>query len=161
MGKTSTLKNVLRFSMLAIAVMAFSFRSSALVLPSSTPEPVKKESTAVSPLSKLSVDDFLSLTPKKIREMTGQKMSISQKVALKLAQNKLKNDIRTKQKADVNSAAAMVDGSDFNIGGFVLGLLLSIIGVLIAYLIGDRDVIKWAWIGFGVSAIIYLLILII
>jgi len=29
--------------------------------------------------------------------------------------------------------------------------------VLIAYLIGDTTVIKWAWIGFGVFMIIFLL----
>jgi hypothetical protein len=156
MAKSLTMK----FSMLAIACMLFAVRSSALVLPSSTPEPVKKESTAVSPLSKLSVEDFLALTPKKIREITGQKVSLSQKVALKMAQSKLKKEIQNKQAASVSNAAELVDSSDFNLGGFVLGLLLSIFGVLIAYLIGDRDVIKWAWIGFGISAIIYLLVLI-
>jgi len=150
----------LRFLSLIVILLFFSFRSLALVLPSATPEPLKTESTTASPLSHLSVNDFLSLTPKKIRDMTGQKMSLSQKVALKMAQSKLKKDMKANRQASVSSAAAFVDDSDFNIGGFVLGLLLSIIGVLIAYLIGDRDVIKWAWLGFGVSAIIFLLILI-
>jgi hypothetical protein len=53
--------------------------------------------------------------------------------------------------------ATAVDTSDFNIGGFILGLLLSVVGVLIAYLIGDTTVIKWAWIGFGIFLIIFLL----
>ena len=53
--------------------------------------------------------------------------------------------------------ASAVETSDFNIGGFVLGLLLPVVGVLIAYLIGDTTVIKWAWIGFGVFMIIFLL----
>ena len=53
--------------------------------------------------------------------------------------------------------AGGLDTSDFNIGGFVLGLLLSVIGVLIAYLIGDTNVIKWAWIGFAVFLVIFLL----
>lgn len=160
MAKTLNMNRSFRSLSFIVVLLFFALRSSALVLPSSTPEPVKKESTAVSPLSHLSADDFLSLTPKKIREMTGQKMSLSQKLALKVAQNKLKKEMKAKQNADVSSAAAFVDDSDFNIGGFVLGLLLSIIGVLIAYLIGDRDVIKWAWLGFGVSVIIFLLILI-
>ena len=160
MAKTYTMKHLLRLSFVATAVLFFSYHSSALVLPSSTPEPAKKESTAVSPLSKLSVEDFLALTPKKMREMTGQKITLSQKVALKMAQSKLKKELQNKQQASVSSAAELVDSSDFNLGGFVLGLLLSIFGVLIAYLIGDRDVIKWAWIGFGISAIIYLLVLI-
>jgi hypothetical protein len=53
-----------------------------------------------------------------------------------------------------------VDTSDFNIGGFVLGLLLGIIGVLIAYLIGDRSVIKWSWLGFAIWFVVLLLALI-
>lgn len=39
--------------------------------------------------------------------------------------------------------------SAFNIGGFALGLLLGIYGVIIAYLIQKRDVIKSSWWGFG------------
>lgn len=160
MANSLTHRNLFRFSMVFVATLFMSIRSFALVLPSANAEPAKKESTAVSPLAHLSVDDFLSLTPKKVREMTGQKMTLSQKVALKMAQSKLKREIANKQQASVSDAAAAVDGSDFNIGGFVLGLLLSIIGVLIAYLIGDQSVIKWAWIGFGISVIIYLLVLI-
>ena len=65
-----------------------------------------------------------------------------------------------KNNEDIDTSTAMADAfdsSDFNIGGFVLGLLLSVIGVLIAYLIGDTTVIKWAWIGFGVFLVIFLL----
>lgn len=39
-----------------------------------------------------SMDAFLSLTPAKIQEMTGRKMTFPQKVALKMAQKKLKKD---------------------------------------------------------------------
>ena len=53
-----------------------------------------------------------------------------------------------------------IDTTDFSIGGLVLGLLLGIIGVLIAYLIGDSAVIKWAWIGFAIWVGIVLLVLI-
>jgi hypothetical protein len=51
--------------------------------------------------------------------------------------------------------------SDFNIGGFALGLLLFLPGVLIAYLIGgDEDVkrsrVSWAWKGAAIFVTIAL-----
>lgn len=42
----------------------------------------------------------------------------------------------------------------FHFGGFFLGFLLGIYGVVIAYLIGEKNVIKSAWWGFGVVAFI-------
>ena len=42
----------------------------------------------------------------------------------------------------------------FNFGGFLLGLLLGIYGIIIAYLIKDRKVIKSSWWGFGLRAFI-------
>lgn len=46
----------------------------------------------------------------------------------------------------------------FNFGGFLLGLLLGIYGVIIAYLIKDKKVIKSSWWGFGVRAFIIICI---
>ena len=45
------------------------------------------------------------------------------------------------------------DGEGFQAGGFFLGFLLGLIGVLITYLINDdqkRNRVKWAWIGFAI-----------
>ena len=42
--------------------------------------------------------------------------------------------------------------TSFHFGGFMLGFLLGIYGVVIAYLMNKKDVIKSAWIGFGVIA---------
>ena len=160
MAKTLTMKNILRFSLLAVALTIVTLPSYSLTVPSSNPEPVKKEST-VAPLGNMNVQDFLSLTPRKYKEMTGEKMTMSQKISLKIAQHKLKRALKANPQTELSVMPAGVDTSDFNIGGFILGFLLSVIGVLIAYLIGDSNVIKWAWIGFGISLIIYLLILII
>lgn len=113
-----------------------------------------------SPFAGMTVQDFLSLTPKKYRELTGKKMKFSQKVSLKIAQYKVKRMVKQNKNIDVMKFTPQVETSDFNIGGFVLGLILGIIGVLIAYLIGDRSVIKWAWLGLAVWAAIVLLVLI-
>lgn len=157
MAKTYISKRLLRFSLLAFGLMIFTLSTSALTVPSTTPVPVKSESTAVAPFSNMSVEDFLNLTPKKYKELTGEKLSLTKKISLKLAQKKIRNAIKKNEKIDSDTMANAVDTSDFNIGGFILGLLLSVVGVLIAYLIGDTSVIKWAWIGFGIFLVIFLL----
>lgn len=43
-------------------------------------------------------EDFLALTPRKIREATGQKLSLKQVIGLKLAQKKIKKEMRRSQK---------------------------------------------------------------
>ena len=48
--------------------------------------------------------------------------------------------------------------SMFNFGGFLLGLLLGIYGVIIAYLIKDKKAIKSSWWGLGVRAFIIICI---
>lgn len=153
MAKTYITSTLMRFSLLAMALVIFTAHASALVVPSSTPVAPGSENV----FSKMSVEEFLSLTPKKFKQMTGERLSIPQKISLKLAQRKIKQAIKNKEAVDEKTIASAVDTSDFNIGGFILGLLLSVVGVLIAYLIGDTTVIKWAWIGFGIFLIIFLL----
>jgi hypothetical protein len=160
MAKTYIFRNALRLSMLAFVMMIFNISTSALTIPSSEPVPPKSDNTVVAPvapLSGMSVQDFLALTPKKYKELTGEKLSFTQKISLKLAQKKIRKAIKNNESVDSATMANALDTSDFNIGGFVLGLLLSLIGVLIAYLIGDTTVIKWAWIGFAVFLVIFLL----
>lgn len=115
------------------------------------------------PFNDMLVEQFLHLTPKKYFELTGKRMKLTEKISLKLAQQKVKRMIRKGKPVDLVATAKEIDTSDFNIGGFVLGLVLSLIGVLIAYLIDKEDasMIKWAWIGAGIQAILILLALII
>lgn len=130
---------------------------------STEPSPVKGhffDSKQPQPLVLRTVQEFLTLTPKKYKELTGRKMTLPQKLSLKIAQQKVRKALRKGKTVDLNAVAREVDTSDFNIAGFVLGLLLGIIGVLIAYLIGDSNIVKWAWIGFAVWVGIVLLVLI-
>jgi hypothetical protein len=116
-----------------------------------------------SPFNNILIRQFLHLTPKKYYAMTGKRMSLSQKISLKIAQYKVKRMIKKGKPVDLVAMSKDIDTSDFNIAGLILGLLLSLIGVLIAYLIDDSDssMIKWAWIGAGIGAILILLALII
>ncbi|MEO8584266.1 MAG: hypothetical protein ABI415_10735 [Flavitalea sp.] len=154
------MKNILRFSILVFALTLFSFPSSALTLPSLNPDPAKKES-ATATLPTMNIQDFVTLTPRKYKEITGEKMTIPQKISLKIAQHRLKRELKANPQSELRMMSGGVDTSDFNIGGFILGLLLSVVGVLIAYIMDDSNVIKWAWVGFGISLLIILLVLII
>jgi hypothetical protein len=128
--------------------------ASSVILPSGSRAAVKPEDPANSML----VQQFLTLTPKKYYELTGKKMKLSQKISLRLAQWKVKKMIRKGKSVDLMALSKKgIDSSDFNIAGFLLGFFLSLIGVLIAYLVGGDDLIKWAWLGAGLSALIWLL----
>lgn len=104
------------------------------------------------------IKEFLLLTPKKYEELTGKKMTLTQKLSLKFSKVKIKRDLKRGKQVDLADAKVT---SGFSFGGFVLGALLSVVGVFIAYLIGNRNIIKWSWIGFGVSAAIILVLLLI
>lgn len=114
------------------------------------------------PYNDILIRQFLSLTPRKYYELSGKRMSLLQKISLKLAQHKVKRMLKKGEPVDLVAMSKGVDTSDFNLPGFALGLILSVFGVLIAYLIDDTDanMIKWAWIGAAVGAILILLLLI-
>lgn len=108
-----------------------------------------------------SIEQIINLTPKDYKKITGKKMRFGQKLALKWVQHKIK--VKTKKGIPVNldELNQDIDASDFSFAGFLLGFLLSIFGVLVAYLIGDRRKIKWSWFGFAFGAVIILIILLI
>ena len=65
------------------------------------------------------------------------------------------------EKGDDGIVNSIVAATEFQIGGFLLGLLLGLIGVLLAYIFSDdKDFIRSAWYGVGTWMIIYLLLLI-
>src|SRR5574337_1296239 len=117
-------------------------------------------------LSTISVKDF--------EQMTGAKMGWVDRMMFRSAQKQLKHSINKdgtlnnkkiekfyKKYAAAHDATAADVTAGFNLGGFALGFLLSIIGVLLAYVINANDPAnfrKWAWIGFGVSLAIWLIV---
>jgi hypothetical protein len=84
----------------------------------------------------ITVDDIKNLSIKEIEAKSGTKLTWKQKLGLKMAKNKI-------GKADGDGSTGI---------GFLLGFLLGLIGVLIAYLAfkDEPKTIKGAWIGFGV-----------
>lgn len=119
--------------------------------------------------SYVSLFEFSSMTAKEYEKFSGKHLNFFGKVSFKLSQRKLKNSIApdgtVTNKKLAKAFMAPDNSTGFHIGGFALGFLLGPIGVLIAYLIkeGGASVssnrIKWAWIGFGIGVVLYLLLL--
>ena len=105
-------------------------------------------------LSRISTSDF--------QQVTGEKMNLFKKASFKLTQYKLRQSINQDGTFNRKRMAKFFGGkTGSSAGGFALGLFLSIIGVLIAYLIKDdhkHNRVTWAWIGFGVGLIIFLIV---
>jgi hypothetical protein len=110
-------------------------------------------------LSRISVKDFETLR--------GKKMKFLDKVNFKLGQRELKRSINpdgTFNKRSIEKYLARPEGpgGGFSLGGLLLGLFLSLIGVLIAYVIAgadNRSRVTWAWIGAAISLVIWGVIL--
>lgn len=112
---------------------------------------------SIEELSVIKVRDFEALTGKKLRFLDKIGFSISQK-QLRKSINPDGTFNKKKVQKFFNKYAEGSGG--FHAGGFILGLLLGLIGVLIAYLIKDdkkKDRVKWAWIGWAIWVAILLI----
>jgi hypothetical protein len=113
----------------------------------------------------ISLGDFSKLSPAEYEKLAHVKLGFFDRIAYRKAMRTLKKGIAedgtitNKKIADlVKPTGDLTEG--FHIGGFALGFLVGLIGVLIAYLINDdkKDArVKWAWIGFAAWIVILLI----
>ncbi len=107
----------------------------------------------------ISLAELSTIRLNDLQVITGKKISFFNKIMLKAAQKKLRHSINpdgsfNKKKLNKFFAKAESGETGFHTGGFVLGFLLNLVGVLIAYLIKDdykSNRVKWAWIGLGLN----------
>lgn len=151
-------KFLLLTTFLLIALVNISYSAAYVINPTSETETVSNDSKLLK--DQLTIDDVLTKNRKGIEKKLGKKLKLKERIALKLMKRKLKRKLRKgKSKADLKKDFAR-DKSEFNVGAFFLGLLLGLIGVLLAYIFMEKDQAKSAWKGFGVLVILVLLSLI-
>jgi len=81
------------------------------------------------------IQDFLNLNLADIAKTTGKKLSLKDKVVLKLAQRKIKKKIKKGESFDVKTDYENAS-RNFNVGGFLLGFFIPVLGSLLAILFG-------------------------
>ncbi len=99
--------------------------------------------------------DLSTLNAKEYGILLDKKMTLKDKIVFHFTKSKLLKETKSVDKTTFDQAFRS-GGSDFNLGGFLLGLIFSILGVLIALFFG-KDVVRWAWKGFWVSVLIWLI----
>jgi hypothetical protein len=131
--------------------------------------PPKKASEMFIPIGntgqQISLMELSHIKVKDFEALSGRDMKLADKVVFKVAQKEIRKSIRpdgTVNSKKLANVMQKVDGTTgFHIGGFALGFLLGLIGVLIAYLLNDdkkSNRVKWSWIGFGAGLVFYLLL---
>lgn len=96
-----------------------------------------------------------NFTTKDYQVLMGKKLTLRDKLVFQFAKQGLMKTHRTVNQETLHKAVSNI-GSDFNLGGFLLGFILSFIGVLIALLFGG-DVLRWAWKGFLIGLLVGLI----
>lgn len=90
-------------------------------------------------------------------------MSLSQKIALKITQYRVKRLVKKNKPVDVAAFAAAVADGNFDIPGFLFGVFLGPLGILIAYLVEGRNsaMFRWALYGAVIWLALFLLVVLI
>ena len=132
-------------------------------LPASQHAAIKvDDGTAISSqqlFSEMSPEAFLEISPRDIQAQTGEKMKLGDRIALRMAQRKVKKAMRNGEALDLAAAYDDAKGN-FSIGGFLLGFFLGLLGVLIALLFG-WDAVRSALLGMVVWLIAFLIIILV
>lgn len=113
----------------------------------------------------ISLMELSTISLKDFEILTNRKMRFFDRLAFKAGQKKLRKGIAEdgtikKKKLQKFMDRYFAGETGFHFGGFILGFLLGLIGVLIAYLIKDeykQNRVKWAWIGWAITAVIALI----
>ena len=151
---------------IAFSILTVSFASTV------TSVPVKKATDVYLVIGKkgerISLMDLTQISVKDYQTISGRHMTFLERAGFKVSQKKLAKCIKADGSINSKRLAKLVGDGDhstgFHAGGFALGFLLGLIGVLLAYVVNDNENkpnrVKWAWIGFGIFVVIYIAVVI-
>ena len=154
------MKNQLKLTLFFLLTILFvsqnSFSVNKKVIPSNTAIE-KIGEVDLSAIQDMNLQDFLNMSAKEIGKKRGKKLKFKERIALGLAKRKIKKALKKGKSEEEIKEMLASGGGDFHVGGFLLGFLLGLIGVLIAY-IAVKDGIKWAWIGLGIWVLLWIVL---
>jgi len=115
----------------------------------------------------ISLSKFMKLKPAEYKQLTGKKMSLKERLVLKIFQHHFKNSIN--KDGTVNLKKFKEDQDDLtglHVGWFLIGFFFSIYGLLAALIVNlikkddhKSDRLKWAGLG-ALAGLIFALIVI-
>ncbi len=148
-------------TLLFVLFLSLSAKASMIYMPANSTDNAKAgKISSANMLGRLDAKTFLSLTPAKVQEMTGTKMTLGQKVSLKMAQLEVKKQLKKGKAVNMTEIGKKAEGG-INFLWLLVGFLLGIVGVVIAYATregSDDNRVKSAWIGFGISAVLTIIL---
>jgi len=162
------MKKLFAFLLLSAIFSVASFSTSVTTI-----KPLIKASEVYLPIGKsgqmISMQELSVIKLRDFETLTGKKMKLIDKIGFSISQKQLRKSINPDGTFNERKVQKyfnkMAEGSgSFHAGGFFLGLILGLIGVLIAYLINDdkkKDRVKWAWIGWAIWLVILLILVVI
>lgn len=90
----------------------------------------------------ISLQEFVTLTPKEFKKLTGEKMGLTKKIQFKLSQRYIRKQIQNDGTVDIAklNRGGFFGGWKWHWGGFALGLVV-VLGPIIALFFKDEH--KW------------------
>lgn len=114
----------------------------AFVLDNNQYDSKPKHAHSISAKDRLAMEEFVKLTPQQYGTLRGKNLSLVEKIEFKFLQKKLRKKLEDG------------DSYGFNVGGFLLGFFLGLLGVIGAYVFSkDRNFRKWTVYGLLASII--------
>ena len=122
-----------KITILVLTVLfSISLQAGIIYVPSNSTDNAKAgKASSIETLKKFDAQTFLSLTPAKVQEMTGRKMTFSEKIALKIAQKNYKKELNTSKSLDTKDKNKMLR---LWLIFAVIAILASIIGIFVPFM---------------------------